>query len=365
MKIPFLDLKSINLQFRDEFHSVLDEVLSSGKTILGEQVEAFENEFADYCGVVHCVGVGNGFDALWLVLRAWGVGPGDEVIVPSNTFIATWLAVSQVGATPVSVEPDIATFNIDPDRIEKAITARTRAIIPVHLYGQPAEMDAIMEIADRHGLKVLEDAAQSHGARYRGRRTGGLGHAAGFSFYPSKNLGALGDGGAITTHDSTLAERLRMLRNYGARTKYRNEEKGVNSRLDEFQAAILRRKLPHLDESNARRCAVAGKYFEGLQHPGIELPHVPAWMSPVWHLYVVKLDQRNQVRERLEARGVEAMIHYPVPPHMQNAYRELDCIGAEEGIAAQLSERVLSLPMGPHLTDSQIDSVIQACREVL
>lgn len=365
MKIPFYDLKSINLQFRAELHAALDEVLDSGYTILGEQVEAFEQEFANYCGTAHCIGVGNGFDALYLVLKAWGIGPGDEVIVPSNTFIATWLAVSQVGATPVSVEPDRATFNIDPDKIEKAITSSTRAIIPVHLYGQPSEMDAVMGIADRHGLKVLEDAAQSHGARYRGRRTGGLGHAAGFSFYPSKNLGALGDGGAITTNDNELAERVRMLRNYGAKTKYRNEEKGINSRLDEIQAAMLRKKLPSLDANNARRSEVAAKYLEGLHHLNIELPYVPTWMEPVWHLYVVKFAQRDQVRKRLEELGIETMVHYPVPPHMQDAYRASDCSGTKGGIAEQLSGEVLSLPMGAHLTDSQIDEVIQTCREIL
>lgn len=364
MRVPFLDLKSINFRFRNDLHAALDRVLDSGWLILGEEVEAFEREFASYCDVNHCIGVGNGLEALHLVLRAWGIGQGDEVIVPSNTYIATWLAVSYAGAVPVPVEPDPVTHNIDPTRIEAAITPRTRAIIPVHLYGQPADMDAIMVIANKHGLKVLEDAAQAHGARYQGRRTGGLGHAAGFSFYPGKNLGALGDGGAVTTNDPELADRVRVLRNYGSRIKYHNEVKGFNSRLDELQAAFLRAKLPYLDAGNARRSEIATLYQKGLKESGIELPAVPVWADPVWHLYVVRTKQRDVLQQRLEALGIGSLIHYPVPPHMQGAYSASDVAKNTYPLAEQMASEVLSLPMGPHLTDDQVSVVIQACMGV-
>ncbi len=362
MNVPFLDLKSINGEFRDEFHAALDRVLDSGWLVLGQEVDAFEREFAAYCGVDHCIGVGNGLDALHLVLRAWGVGPGDEVIVPSNTFIATWLAVSYAGATPIPVEPDgSTTYNIDPERIEAAITQRTKAIIPVHLYGQPADMDPIMEIANRYGIKVLEDAAQAHGARYRGRCAGGLGHAAGFSFYPGKNLGALGDGGAVTTNDPELADRMRVLRNYGSRIKYQNEVKGFNSRLDEIQAAFLRAKLQMLDKDNARRREIAAMYRSGLEGHEIELPLVPAWADPVWHLYVVRSSRRDALQQRLDAAGVGSLIHYPIPPHMQGAYRDEFSSWSGSGMAEQLANEVLSLPIGPHLTDEQVNIVINVC----
>lgn len=359
--IPFLDLKSINLRQKEEFHAALDVVLDSGWLILGKQTEAFEQEFAAYCGSTHCLGVANGLDALHLVLKAWGIGPGDEVIVPSNTYIATWLAVNQVGATPVPVEPDLGTYNIDPDLIEAAITPRTRAIIPVHLYGQTASMEAIMAIANRHGLKVLEDGAQAHGASLNKRRAGSLGHAAAFSFYPGKNLGALGDGGAVTTNDAGLADKIRVLRNYGSHIKYQNEVRGYNSRLDELQSAFLRAKLPLLDADNTHRAEIAARYSEGLSGlDGLILPKVGVGYDHVWHLYVVRHAKRDALQKRLAELGVGTMIHYPIPPHRQAAYQDL---GIPEG-ASLLSEivhrEVLSLPMAPTLTLKDADTVIAA-----
>lgn len=364
MKVQFLNLKSINSQYRNEFHIALDRVLDSGWLVLGKEVESFEQEFARYCETEHCVGVANGLEALHLVLRAWDIGEGDEVIVPSNTYIATWLAASYAGAVPVAVEPDPVTYNIDAACIEAAITPRTKAIIPVHLYGQPADMDAIMNIADRHGLKVLEDAAQAHGARYKGRRTGGLGHAAGFSFYPGKNLGALGDGGAVTTNDSDLADRIRVLRNYGSRIKYHNEVKGYNSRLDELQAAFLRAKLPNLDSDNARRKDVAALYQTGLTGLGLCLPEVPAWADPAWHLYVVRTKHRESLRLKLETLGVGTLVHYPIPPHLQAAYSQ---IGSREvhSIAEAMADEVISLPMGPHVSAEDVEVVIQSINNCL
>jgi dTDP-4-amino-4,6-dideoxygalactose transaminase len=358
--IPFLDIKSVNNRFRKELHAALDRVLDSGWFVLGKEVEAFEKEFAGYCQVQYCMGVGNGLEALHLVLQAWGVGPGDEVIVPSNTFIATWLAVSQVGATPVAVEPDPATYNIDPLQIEAAITPRTKAIIPVHLYGQPADMDAVMSIAKKHGLKVLEDAAQAHGARYRGKRVGGLGHAAAFSFYPGKNLGALGDGGAITTDDVQLADKIKSLRNYGSAVKYQHDEKGFNSRLDELQAAFLRVKLAVLDEDNASRRTIASAYLKGLKDCSLILPQVPSWAEPVWHLFVVRSPKRDQLRERLLGLGMETLLHYPMPPHAQPAYG----LSKSYPVAEELSREVLSLPLTPHMPEENINKVISACQMI-
>lgn len=361
MSIPFLDLRAINLRYRDEFHAGLDRILDSGWLVLGQEVEAFEQEFASYCGVKHCIGVGNGLEALHLVLRAWGIGEGDEVIVPSNTYIATWLAVSYAGAVPVPVEPSPATCNIDPECIEAAITPRTRAIIPVHLYGQPAAMQAIMAIADKHGLKVLEDAAQAHGASLNGERVGGLGHAAGFSFYPGKNLGALGDGGAITTNDPTLAEQLRILRNYGSKVKYHNQVKGYNSRLDELQAAFLRAKLPALDADNAKRCRVAALYQQGLEDSTLRLPTVLPGAVPVWHLYVVQTANRDAFQRHLDSRGIGTMIHYPIPPHLQPAYSSMAATKGQYPLAEQMANQLVSLPMGPHLSDDEVKTIIQSC----
>ncbi|MEQ1804154.1 MAG: DegT/DnrJ/EryC1/StrS family aminotransferase [Burkholderiaceae bacterium] len=359
--IPFLDLRAINLRSRQAFHDALDRVLESGHFIQGGEVTRFETDFAAYCGAKHCIGVGNGLDALHLILRAYGIGPGDEVIVPSNTFIATWLAVTHVGATPVPVEPREGSFNLDPALLQQAITPRTRAIMPVHLYGEPADMDAINAVAKAHGLKVIEDAAQAHGARYRGRRAGSLADAAGFSFYPGKNLGALGDGGAVTTDDDELAQRLGLLRSYGSRVKYHHELTGFNSRLDELQAAFLRTKLPALDADNERRREIAQRYLHGLRGaPGLVLPQPLEGTQPVWHLFVVRHRERDTVAGRLAAAGIGTMIHYPVAPHMQPAYASLNLPAGQFPRSEALHAQVFSLPIGPHLRDEHIDTVIRA-----
>jgi dTDP-4-amino-4,6-dideoxygalactose transaminase len=362
MTVPFLDLKSPYAELKDAIDEAVSRVVSSGWYIGGPEVEQFEADFAAYCGAAHCVGVANGLDALHLTLRALDIGAGDEVIVPSNTFIATWLAVSQCGATPVPVEPVEATYNIDPARIEAAITQRTRAIMPVHLYGQPADLDPILEIAREHGLRVIEDAAQAHGSTYQGRRIGGHGDAVAWSFYPGKNLGALGDGGAVTTNDQHLAERLRMLGNYGSRTKYVNEVRGYNSRLDPIQAAILAVKLAHMDDWNARRGAIAAQYLDELADTGLILPHVPNWASPVWHLFVVRHPQRDELQRRLGEAGIGTLIHYPIAPHDQTAYAETALAPGEFPLAATMAEQVLSLPIGPHQTAEQTAQVVAAVR---
>jgi len=361
MTVPFLDLKAAYLELQKPIDDAVSRVLSSGWYVLGPEVEAFEQEFADYCGTAHCVGVANGLDALTLALRALEVGPGDEVIVPSNTYIATWLAVSAVGATPVPVEPDPTTHNIDPARIEAAITPRTRALLPVHLYGQPADLDPILAIAQQHGLKVVEDAAQAHGARYKGQRIGGHGDIVCWSFYPGKNLGAMGDAGAITTNDVALAERVAMLRNYGSREKYVNEMQGVNSRLDPLQAAVLRIKLQMLDDWTERRRAIAALYSEQLAHSKLVLPYVPEWADPAWHLYVVRSPQRDELQARLKDEGIDTLIHYPIPPHRQRVYVDQEITQPPLPVAEQLASEVLSLPMGPQLTIDQVQSVIDVC----
>lgn len=354
MNVPFLDLKAPYRELKEELDTAYSTVMDSGWFILGEEVQAFEAEFAAYCGAKFCVGVANGLDALHLILRAYGIGPGDEVIVPANTYVATWLAVSFAGGRPVPVEPDELTFNLDPSRLEAAITPHTKAIIPVHLYGQPADMDAINSIARQHGLKVVEDAAQAHGALYKGRRTGALGDAAGFSFYPGKNLGALGDAGAVTTNDEELADRVRVLHNYGSRTKYYNEVKGFNSRLDEMQAALLRVKLRSLNEWNKRRSRLAEFYSQSLSGVSdLVLPYVPSWADPAWHLFVVRHTERNRLQEHLAAGGVGTLIHYPQPPHLQVAYEELGYTRGVFPIAETMAAEVLSLPMGPHITETQ------------
>jgi dTDP-4-amino-4,6-dideoxygalactose transaminase len=347
--IPFLDLGAAYRELKPEIDAAVARVLASGWYVLGDEVEAFESEFAAYVEAAHCIGVGNGLDALELALRAMGVGEGDEVIVPSHTFIATWLAVSRCGAVPVPVEPLEATCNIDPSRIEAAITGRTKVIVPVHLYGQPADLDPILAVARRHRLRVLEDAAQAHGARYKGRRIGAHGDAAAWSFYPGKNLGALGDGGAVTTNDREIADRLRLLRNYGSRQKYVHEARGLNSRLDAIQAAVLRVKLSHLDKWNARRQAIAAAYCEALRNSDVSLPVAAAGCSPVWHLFVVRHPERNVLAGRLATAGMETLVHYPTPPHLQQAYRAATLGGARYRIAERLANEVLSLPIGPHL----------------
>lgn len=361
--VSFLDLRDINRAHARSLLGAFTRVLESGWFVLGKEVDAFEREFAAYCGAGHCIGVGNGLDALFLILKAYGIGPGDEVIVPSNTYIATWLAVSHTGAKPVPVEPCEATHNIDPARIEAAITPRTRAVMPVHLYGQPADMDAIDAIARRHGLKVVEDGAQAHGARYKGRRVGSLGSAAGFSFYPGKNLGALGDGGAVVTSDDALAKAVRELRNYGSSVKYHNEVAGYNSRLDELQAALLREKLAALDGENARRAELAAVYGERLAGADCGLPQVLAGCDPVWHLYVVRSRRRAALQAQLKAAQVETLIHYPVAPHLQPAYRSLGIPAGSLPIAERLQDEVLSLPMGPHLRPQDIERVASLVRQ--
>jgi dTDP-4-amino-4,6-dideoxygalactose transaminase len=338
--------------------------MESGWYILGEEVEAFEREFADYCGAKYCIGVGNGLEALHLILRAYDVGPGDQVIVPANTYIATWLAVSYAGATPVPLEPDEKTYNIDPTRIEAAITKRTKAILPVHLYGQPADMDPIIHIAKKYNLKVIEDAAQAHGAMHKGKKVGGLGDAAGFSFYPGKNLGAFGDAGAVTTNNSESAERIRVLRNYGSRIKYYNETKGFNSRLDPLQAAFLRVKLKSLEEWNRRRTVVAQHYLSNLGGvEGLILPSVPEWAQPVWHLFVVRHARRDALMKCLTEQKIGTLIHYPVPPHLSQAYSDLNQKTGYFPITERIADSVLSLPIGPHLNDDGIRRVIETLAE--
>jgi len=363
MEIPFLDLKIPYAELKEELDAAYRRVMESGWYILGKEVEAFEKEFAAYCGAKHCIGVGNGLEALHLILRGYGIGPGDEVVVPANTYIATWLAVSYAGATPVPVEPDERTYNIDPARIEEAITKRTRAIMPVHLYGQPADMDPIKEIAQKHGLKVIEDAAQAHGARYKGCIAGSLGDAAGFSFYPTKNLGAIGDGGAVVTNDDDLADKVRVLRNYGSRVKYENEVKGFNSRLDELQAAFLRVKLHHLDEWNERRRKLANVYLDQLAGiPDLVLPYVPEWAGPVWHQFIIRHPRRDALQAYLKESGIGTLIHYPIPPHLSGAYSDM---GYKEGsfpITERIANTVLSLPMGLHVEEDAIRSIAEAIR---
>jgi dTDP-4-amino-4,6-dideoxygalactose transaminase len=357
--VPFLDLGAAYRELKAEIDEAVSRSLNSGWYILGPEVEAFESAYAEYCGAKYAIGVANGLDALHLALRAMDIGPGDEVIVPSNTYIATWLAVSQCGATPVPVEPVETTYNINPALIEAAITPRTKAIIPVHLYGQPADMDEILAIARKHGLRVLEDGAQAHGARYKGKRLGGHGDAVAWSFYPGKNLGALGDGGAITTNDPALAERLKMLRNYGSKVKYVNEEMGYNSRLDPIQAAVLSVKLRYLDEWNGRRKAIAALYLERLQSTGLILSQVPDWADPVWHLFVIRHPQRDALAKHLNQAGIGTLIHYPIPPHKQQAYASAGFDPHAFPLATRMADEVLSLPIGPQLTFDDATFVVQ------
>ncbi len=358
--VPFIDFQQLHQSIRPQLDTAYRRVMDSGWFIMGPELAAFEAEFARYSEVKYCIGVGNGLEALHLLLLAYGVGTGDEVIVPSNTYIATWLAVTHCGAIPVPVEPDILTHNINPALIEAAITPRTRAIMPVHLYGLPAEMDSINQIAEKHGLIVIEDAAQSQGARYKGRRAGSLGHAAGTSFYPGKNIGALGDGGAVLTDDDAVAEKVRKLRNYGSRIKYQNDVIGYNSRLDEMQAAFLRVKLTVLDEWNTKRRQIAQQYSQLLAGADILLPQVPDHMEPVWHLYVIRSKTRNALQTWLQQQGIDTMIHYPIPPHHQACYPSYQ--HHHLPIAELLAKEVLSLPMSPVLAQMQIEAVVAAVK---
>jgi dTDP-4-amino-4,6-dideoxygalactose transaminase len=377
VKIPFLDLGSSYRELKSELDAAVLRVANSGRYIFGEEIEHFEREWASYCEADYAVGVGNGLDALYFALRAVGVGPGDEVIVPSHTFVATWLAVTRCGAVPVPVEPDVRTYNIDVTLIKDAITEKTKAIVPVHLYGQPADLDSILEIARNFKLRVVEDAAQAHGARYKGRRIGSHGDVVAWSFYPGKNLGALGDGGAITTNDKEIASQIRVLGNYGSRTKYVNEVRGENSRLDPIQAAALRVKLRYLDEWNLRRRQQARSYIdyfargaeeivgEGKSsvlgkdaHSALGIPYVPDYAEPVWHLFVIQSAQRNHLRQQLEKRGIEVGIHYPIPPHKQAAFGDLHIESLAR--AESLAKRVLSLPVSPQISLSEIHKVSAA-----
>lgn len=356
MHVPFLELRRGYEELKPEIDGAVSRVLASGWYILGAELRAFEEEFAQAIGARHAIGVGNGLDALVLLLRAHDIGPGHEVIVPSNTFIATWLAVSQVGATPVPVEPDPSSYNLDPSRLKLALTSRTRAVMPVHLYGQPADMDPIVEFARANGLVLIEDAAQAHLARYGGKPVGTFGQGAGFSFYPGKNLGALGDGGMVTTDDDAVASRVRLLRNYGSRVKYEHLEQGTNSRLDELQAAVLRVKLGALERGNSRRRAVATRYLEGLDRSLLTLPSVRPEREHVWHLFVVRSTARDALAAALKERGVETVVHYPRPPSAQLAYPGV----APQPLAEAMGRSVLSLPISPWMTDDEVRTVIDA-----
>ncbi len=364
MKIPILDLKPAYDELRPELDAAYHRVMDSGWLLLGKELESFETEYAASVGAAHCIGVANGLEAMQLVLMALGVGPGDEVIVPSHGYIATWLAVTHVGARPVPCEPDPLTYNLAPSRLAALITPRTKVILPIHLYGQTADLTAINAVAAQKNLFVLEDAAQSHGACSHGKQAGVLGHAAGVSFYPSKNLGALADAGAVTTNDAALANQLRHLRNYGSKVRYHNEVLGLNSRLSELQAAFLRAKLPHLAAWNARRVALAARYLAQLAPLAaaghLTLPHVPAWADPVWHLFVIRTARRAALQAHLAAAGIGTGIHYPIPPHLSNAYRAAGWKRGDFPLAEQFADEVLSLPVGPHHTAEQIDFVCTA-----
>ncbi|WP_448614103.1 DegT/DnrJ/EryC1/StrS family aminotransferase [Modestobacter sp. URMC 112] len=361
-RIPVLDLREVHEELMPELEDAALRVVRSGRVLLGPELSAFEESWAAEVGARCAVGVGNGLEALSLGLRALGVGPGDEVLVPSHTFIATWLAVVHVGAVPVPVDVRSANADWDADALAAAVTPRTRAVLPVHLYGHPVDLEPVLRLAAAHGLVVLDDAAQAHGARLRGRPVGGLTSATAWSFYPGKNLGALGDGGAVTTSDPETARRLRSLRNYGSTEKYRHDEVGWNSRLDEVQAALLSVKLRRLAEHNARRAAVAGRYTQGLAGLGLGLPEVAPWATPVWHQYVVRTAHRDRLREHLAAAGVETAVHYPVPPHRQAAFAGTPLAGLHLPVADALAREVLSLPMGPALTPADQDVVVEAVR---
>ena len=365
LAVQFLDMKAPYLELKDELDAAYKRFMESGWYVLGPEAENFERLWAEFCGTRHCVGVSNGLDALCLGLEAGGVKPGDDVIVPSNTYIATWLAISQIGARPVPVEPDWKTYNLDPAKIEAAITSKTTAIVAVHLYGMPVDMDPVMEIAARHRLFVLEDVAQAQGAIYHGRRTGHLGHAGAFSFYPAKNIGAFGEAGGVTTDDPGIADRIRVLRNYGSRVKYHNEVKGYNRRIDGLQAAFLAVKTSHLDDWNAQRRKIAVLYKEKLNDiPGLILPPFPLEES-VWHQFVIRVKNRDAVQARLKDKGVPTMVHYPIPPHLSQAYADMDFKRGDFPIAEEMADTFLSLPIGPHMPEVDVEHVVSAVKAVL
>ena len=363
MQVPFVSFLPMERELDSQLRAAFDRVFTRSWYIEGAEDAAFEKAFAEFCGVSGCVGVGNGLDALMLVLKAWGIGEGDEVIVPSNTYIATALAVTYVGAKPVFVEPDIRTFNIDPNRIEEAINERTKAIMPVHLYGQPCDMEPIMSIARKHRLLVLEDCAQAHGATYRGQKIGSFGDAAGFSFYPGKNLGALGDAGAVVSNDEALLEKVRALGNYGSDYKYHHIYKGNNSRLDELQAAFLGAKLPHLERMNAERRRIAGIYLAEIRNPEIILPYVMEDVVPVWHIFGIRCHRRDALESYLKEQGIGTNKHYPIPMHLQPCYQSLGFHEGDFPIAEEISATQLSLPMYYGMTDEQIQYVIACINE--
>ncbi|MGI4870800.1 MAG: DegT/DnrJ/EryC1/StrS family aminotransferase [Janthinobacterium lividum] len=363
VSVPFLAFQPQHEPIRASILEAVGRVYDSYWYVLGEEVKAFEQAYTDFNQVAHTVGVANGLDALVLALRVLGIGPGDEVLVPSNTYIATWLAVTQVGAVPVPVEPDLATSNLNPALLEAALTPRTRAIMPVHLYGQACQMDAIMAVAQRHQLLVVEDNAQAQGAMFAGTLTGGFGAVNGTSFYPGKNLGALGDAGAVTTNDAALAQKIRVLRNYGSQQKYYNEVMGYNSRLDELQAAVLRVKLPHLAEWTRQRQQIAGWYAQHLAGlPGLRLPATAAGATHVYHLYVVHTAQRDALQQHLTTQGIGTLIHYPMPPHRQQAYAHLGLPPGSLPIAEELAATCLSLPLWPGMTEVHVQAVAAAIR---
>lgn len=360
MKIPFVSFLPMERELDKELRAAFDRVFASSWYIEGKEDEAFEKAFAEYCGTKYCIGVGNGLDALVMILKAMEIGEGDEVIVPSNTYIATALAVTYAGATPVFVEPDIRTFNIDPAKIEAAITAKTKAIMPVHLYGQPCDMDPVMAIAKKYSLKVIEDCAQAHGATYKGQKISTFGVAAGFSFYPGKNLGALGDAGAVVTNDEALAQKVRALGNYGSDYKYHHIYKGNNSRLDELQAAFLSAKLPILDRMNAERRRIAGRYLSETNNPKIKLPYVPDYAEPVWHIFGIRCDERERLEEHLKKAEIMTNKHYPIPMHLQECYKDLGFNEGDYPIAEEISRTELSIPMYYGMTDEEISYVVDA-----
>lgn len=363
MKIPFVSFLPMEKELNDYLSGAFDRVFNRSWYIEGVEDEAFEKAFAEYCGTKYCVGVGNGLDALMLALKALNIGEGDEVIVPSNTYIATALAVTYVGAKPVFVEPDIRTFNINPALIEAAITEKTKAIMPVHLYGQACDMDSIMEVARKYGLRIVEDCAQAHGATYKGQKVGTFGDAAGFSFYPGKNLGALGDAGALVTNDKYLADKVRALGNYGSDYKYHHIYKGNNSRLDELQAAFLAVKLPHLDRMNVERRRIAQKYTEGIKNMKVITPYVPEECIPVWHIYGIRCPERDALEKHLNEKGIGTNKHYPIPMHLQECYKDLNIAQGVLPIAEEISGTELSIPMYYGMTDEEVQYVIDAINE--
>ena len=359
--IKFLDLQKINDRFRADFETRIKSVLDSGWYIHGKQDELFEKHFADFCGVKHCIGCANGLDALNLIIKGMGFKTGDEIIVPANTYIASILAISENGCTPVLVEPDIKTYNINPNLIEEKITPQTKAIMVVHLYGQAIQMKKIWNIAKKYNLKIIEDSAQAHGAIYEGKKTGNLGDASGFSFYPGKNLGCLGDGGCITTNDDELAAKIRAIANYGSDRKYHHIYKGINSRLDEFQAAFLDVKLPYLDKDNFRRRQIAKQYRENIKNPKIILPEVYDENTHVWHIFAVRTKERDKFQKYLEEKGIQTIIHYPTPPHKQNAYKEWNNLSYP--ITEEIHNTIISLPISPVMTDNEVIKVIEVLNE--